>query len=134
MFALRAVVVAAMVTSLGLFTPSMAGAKGPTPLQIYRAELRVYDHDLAVINRTFATAIANDKAIEAQALLKAKTPTQKFLARQTFNAARAQAALNRQTAIKNLGPVPQPPTSSKNNVPASTTTTTTTVLPGTTRV
>lgn len=122
----RAVAVVTMVTSSALVTSGVAQAKTPTTLQAYRSELRVYNHTLFLINRTFFDAIASDKATELAALKAAKTPSQKYLARLDYSEARATAIYNRTVALKSLGNPPVPPVILR---AATTTTTTATNLP-----
>ena len=137
----------ALVATLAMAAPAVAGAQGQgsakggpttttsapvttttlateTPMELYRAALRAYNRELAAINKAFATAIAADKAALNTALKNARRPIQKILARQRFNAARAAAVLQRQSAISALGAKPQPPVAHHVGVTSPTTTTT----------
>jgi uncharacterized protein YbjT (DUF2867 family) len=108
----RTVLTLAMVASLALVAPVIAGAKTlhpPTPLQQYRTALHAYQQAKESIDLTLHQSIASAKATEVAALSAAKTPAQTFLARVDFNEARATDVANWQTALSNLGPPPQPP-------------------------
>jgi len=119
----HAVLGLAMVTSLVVATPVIASAKdAPTPMQQYRVALQAYNHQRATINKNFNAAIANDRAIEKSALASAKSAAQKFVARVDFNEARAADVANWETALKNLGTPPQPPTLPLHPTNATTTT------------
>lgn len=104
----RVVLVALVTASLTLGSSTWASAQTPpTPQQRFLAALRVYNHDLFMINLKFKAAIGNDKAIERAALTAAKSPAQKYLARVDFNEARATDVSNWEADLKKLGPPPQ---------------------------
>jgi hypothetical protein len=101
------VLVALVSASLALGTSTLASAQAPqTPQQKFQAALRLYNHNLFVINLKFRAAIGNDKAIEVAALAAAKSPAQKYLARVDFNEARAIDVSNWEADLKKLGPPP----------------------------
>ena len=88
----RVTLVTLVSVSLALGTSTLASAQAPqTPQQRFQAALRLYNHDLFMINAKFKAAIGNDKAIEMAALAAAKSPAQKYLARVDFNEARAKS-------------------------------------------
>ena len=124
--ATRVVAMAIVIASLAVAAPAVAGTKGPTPLQEYHLALKAYNHEVAVINKTFATAVKTARANEATALKIAGKNTKKQLrARQAYTAAINVAVENRQSALAALGPPPQPPVAGDPGSSASTTTTTT---------
>ena len=103
----RVVLVALVCASLALGTSTLASTQAPqTPQQKFQAALRLYNHNLFVINLKFRAAIGNDKAIEVAALAAAKSPAQKYLARVDFNEARAIDVSNWEADLKKLGPPP----------------------------
>jgi hypothetical protein len=116
----RAVLSLAMVVSLALVAPMSAGAKSPYP-----GTLRAYNHAIFEINLTLHQSIESARATEFAALRAAKTEAEKYLARTDFYETRAIDITNWQTALKNLGPPPQPPAG--DGLPTLTTTTSTTV-------
>ncbi len=123
----RTGLVLAMVASLTLAAPVIAGAKTPPPIttmQQYRAALHTYQQAKDAIDLALHQSIESDKAGEIVAMAAAKTEAQKYLARVDFNEARATDVANWQTALINLGPAPLPPGSS----PATTTISTTITL------
>ncbi|HEY5121330.1 MAG TPA: hypothetical protein VII84_07110 [Acidimicrobiales bacterium] len=123
----RTVLSLAMVVSVALVAPMSAGAKSPYPATIeqYLATLRAYNHAIFEINLTLHQSIQSARAIEFAALRAAKTEADKYLARTDFYETRATDITNWQTALKNLGPPPQPPAG--DGLPTLTTTTSTTV-------
>jgi hypothetical protein len=115
-----------VMASLAFLTPALAYAKnppGPTPIQLYRIELKAYDHSVAVIQKTFVQAIATAKAAKKRGLLAATTPAQKSVVIADYNVAINVATTNRQNALNSLKK-PLPPA-----VVHPTTTTTTQPVP-----
>jgi hypothetical protein len=121
----RAVLVLAMVTSLGLVAPVVAVAVDrphatiPTPLQQYRAQLRIYNHQLLVINQNYHFAIITAQTVEMARLRVAKTAARKSLIRADYHEAVLAATTKWQNALAALGNPPLPPAP---NHPTTTTT------------
>jgi hypothetical protein len=121
----RGVLMLAMVTSLGLVAPVVASANDrphatlPTPLQQYRLQLRVYNHELLVINQTYHSAITTAQTVELARLRVAKTAARKSLIRADYHEAIVAATAKWQNALAALGNPPLPP------APSHPTTTTT---------
>jgi hypothetical protein len=117
----------ALVTSLVLDTPMVAGAKvGPTPMQQYRIELQAYNsynHASAVLFRNLTAALANDRANEKAALKAAKSPAQRYLVQVDYRETRATDIANWETAQMDLGPQPPLPQLPVVTRPSTTTTT-----------
>ena len=114
------VLVLAMVTSLGLVAPALAGAlpalrltTGATSAQMYRIAVFAYNHERFLINQAFHLAAAQARKVEIAQLHLAKSAARKSVVRANYREAIVSATTKWQDALAALGNPPQPPVSQR---------------------
>jgi len=108
-FTTRVLVATVFCTSLVVVAPVVASARGtnpPSPVQLFRAQLRLYNHERVVIDQTFHAAVVSARQTEVAQLRLAKTPAQKSLVRSDYREAVITAATTRANALNALGAAP----------------------------